>query len=309
MAPLRRAGAAERPCDAEEDCLQRRRTHRRDRHRGVGSGAVRRLAARPRTFVVELRDVVATGFADEFTADPRHPIAAVGGERPRASDGTVVARVRMTLDAADAAARAQLHATSSTWRQRPRSTPLADRAARVDRCSMTRRRHRRQRARSVATSAIFAQRGGNATAVTLQGTARLIATSIEEPKDGAAPARDRLPERHVGVAETTTSVRARSSACASASIPSAPLVTQVTIDLSRAAPYRVESSPDGNDLTVVFDEPPPIRSAALQIAGCGSGPWLGCAARLPRAVGCRRPSARTLHPGSAERTGAAPVPS
>ncbi len=40
-------------------------------------------------------------------------------------------------------------------------------------------------------------------------------------------------------------------------------MTQVSVDLSRTAPYRVESSPDGNDLTLVFDEPvnDPIQRA------------------------------------------------
>jgi hypothetical protein len=31
----------------------------------------------PRTFVVEMRDVVAAGFADNFKVDPRVPVAAV----------------------------------------------------------------------------------------------------------------------------------------------------------------------------------------------------------------------------------------
>jgi len=46
--------------------------------------------------------------------------------------------------------------------------------------------------------------------------------------------------------------------------PSAPLMTQVSIDLSRSAPYRVEASQDGNDLTLVFDEPAADPFSALQ---------------------------------------------
>lgn len=42
----------------------------------------------PRTFVVELREVVALGFADKFKADPRHPVSAVHVEHGRAFDGT-----------------------------------------------------------------------------------------------------------------------------------------------------------------------------------------------------------------------------
>ena len=52
----------------------------------------------PKTFVVELRDVVAVGFQNEFSADPRNPIASVQVEHAAANDGTIVARVRMNLD-------------------------------------------------------------------------------------------------------------------------------------------------------------------------------------------------------------------
>ncbi len=51
----------------------------------------------PRTFVVELREVVALGFADNFSVDPRHPVAAVKVESAKATDGVSVARIRMTL--------------------------------------------------------------------------------------------------------------------------------------------------------------------------------------------------------------------
>ena len=51
----------------------------------------------PRTFVVELRDVVALGFADEFSADPRHPVSAVKVESVKGADGVNVARIQMTL--------------------------------------------------------------------------------------------------------------------------------------------------------------------------------------------------------------------
>ena len=51
----------------------------------------------PHLFVVELRDVVAAGFVDNFKADPRHPFSAVDVETSYASDGARVARVLMTL--------------------------------------------------------------------------------------------------------------------------------------------------------------------------------------------------------------------
>jgi type IV pilus assembly protein PilQ len=46
--------------------------------------------------------------------------------------------------------------------------------------------------------------------------------------------------------------------------PKSPLLTQITVDLTRPAAYRVESSPDGNDLTLVFDEPVADPIAALK---------------------------------------------
>src|ERR1041385_8091305 len=41
----------------------------------------------PRVFVIELRDVVANGFADQFTADPRNPVSAVQVESAHSIDG------------------------------------------------------------------------------------------------------------------------------------------------------------------------------------------------------------------------------
>jgi type IV pilus assembly protein PilQ len=47
--------------------------------------------------VIELRDVVTMGFADNFKADPRHPFSAVDVETAYAADGARVARVVVTL--------------------------------------------------------------------------------------------------------------------------------------------------------------------------------------------------------------------
>src|SRR5262245_3177927 len=53
------------------------------------SAPVPYVASQPdaRTYVVELRDVTARGFADSFKADPRHPIGAVQVESAHAADG------------------------------------------------------------------------------------------------------------------------------------------------------------------------------------------------------------------------------
>jgi type IV pilus assembly protein PilQ len=63
------------------------------------SDPVAYVASQPdsRTFVVELREVVARGFADDFSVDPRHPVSAVRVESAQGVDGVAVARIRMTL--------------------------------------------------------------------------------------------------------------------------------------------------------------------------------------------------------------------
>src|SRR6188508_68833 len=51
----------------------------------------------PRVLLLELRDVKAAGFTDQFTPDPRNPVAAVQVESAHAIDGADIARVRLTL--------------------------------------------------------------------------------------------------------------------------------------------------------------------------------------------------------------------
>jgi type IV pilus assembly protein PilQ len=81
-------------------------------------------------------------------------------------------------------------------------------------------------------------------------------------------------------------------------------MTQVTFDLSRTAPYRVETSQDGNDLTLVFDEPAADPFSALQTRDSGSG------ARGSQAVAAnvnQAPVAPTVETVPAPRA-AAPAP-
>jgi type IV pilus assembly protein PilQ len=108
------------------------------------------------------------------------------------------------------------------------------------------------------------QKRGNATAVSLLGTSRLIATSINEPKDGPRRVVVNLPNVTSAVPNTTNVGQGPVQRVRIGFDPSAPLMTQVSIDLSRSAPYRVEASQDGNDLTLVFDEPAADPFSALQ---------------------------------------------
>jgi type IV pilus assembly protein PilQ len=97
MAPLGASGSR-----TEVAMLKKIASHVSDRAGVIAieaSDPVAYVASQPdaRTFVVELRDVTALGFADNFSADPRHPVAAVKVESAQAADGVNVARIRMTL--------------------------------------------------------------------------------------------------------------------------------------------------------------------------------------------------------------------
>ena len=126
----------------------------------------------PRTFVVELRDVVALGFADNFSVDPRHPVAAVKVESAQAVDGASVARIRMTL--------------TQPTRPRVRSARnmIYVEADRLDRVTAKGGRDQHRRARRARSATCASTRRGDATAVMLLGTGRSAATSVTQPKDG-----------------------------------------------------------------------------------------------------------------------------
>jgi type IV pilus assembly protein PilQ len=213
----------------------------------------------PKTFVVELRDVVTVGFEDAFTADPRHPIAAVRVENAQAIDGASVARVHMTLtqavrprvrsarnviyveaDRADASSPvvAPVVAKSSAAAVTPMNAAAIDLAG-----------------PSAAIRDVRVTRRGNATAVTLLGTSRLTTTGIQEAKDGSNRLVFDLLNATSALPTTTTVKQGPVERVRIGINPKSPLLTQVSVELSRAATYRLESSPDGNDLTVVFDEP------------------------------------------------------
>ena len=196
----------------------------------------------PQTFVIELRDVLASGFADNFTRDPRHPFSAVRVESAVAADGIAVARVSMAL--------------TEPLRPRVRSSRnvIYVEADRLDRA--------RTGASGVAGPAsallhISAARRGPATAVTLTGSGRLTASRADTPADGT-------PRLVLDLANATSAVP-RTTAVGEGPVDkvriglssSAPLMTQVVMDLTRRVPYRLETSPDGHELTVVFDPPSP----------------------------------------------------
>jgi type IV pilus assembly protein PilQ len=211
----------------------------------------------PKTFVVELREVVAAGVENEFTASPGNPVADVQVEAAAAADGTTVARVRMTLDRPMRprvrSARNVIYVETETAAATPAGTAAAAVATASGPSPMIRD--------------VRVQRRGDATAVTLLGTSRLLASSIVEPKDGPHRVLVNLPNVGFAVPKSTNVGQGPVERVRIGFDPKAPLVTQVSIDLSRTSPYRVESSPDGNDLTLVFDEPAGDPFSALQKQG------------------------------------------
>ena len=250
-----------------ETATLRKIASRVDERAGViaieASAPVAYVAAQPdpRTFVIELRDVLASGFADNFTRDPRHPFSSVSVESAVAADGIAVARVSMAL--------------TEPLRPRVRSSRnvIYVEADRLDRA--------RTGASGVAGPAsallhISAARRGPATAVTLYGSGRLTASRVDTPADGT-------PRLVLDLANATSAVP-RTTAVGEGPVDkvrlglssSAPLMTQVVMDLTRRVPYRLEASPDGHELTVVFDPPspedPPSPTVDRALASAGQAP-------------------------------------
>ena len=141
----------------------------------------------PRTFVVELRDVVAAGFADNFNADPRQPDRGRAGRERAASDGASVARVRHDARPADAAARAQRAQRDLRRGRSHRSAPSAAPA------TISNWPARQRRFATCASRSAAPRRPSRCSA-----PRALVATSIQEPKDGPPRLVHRPAERDLG---------------------------------------------------------------------------------------------------------------
>ncbi len=252
MAPLGAAGAR------SDAAMLKRIGSRVDGRTGViaieASTPVPYVASQPdaRTFVIELRDVVTAGFEDGFTADPRHPIAAVRVENSQAFDGATVARVRLTLN--------------QPMRPRVRSARnvIYVEADRLDAAPSVASGVINLAGPSTAIRDVRVAKRGPATALTLLGTARLVTTSIQEPKEGSPRLVLDMPNVTSSLPSVTSIKQGPVDRVRIGANPRTPLMTQVTVDLTRTAAYRVETSPDGNDLTLVFDEPVNDPIAALK---------------------------------------------
>ncbi len=255
------------------------------------SDPVAYVASQPdsRSFVVELRQVAAAGFVDRFVADPLNPIAAVDVQQARAADGAEVARVRLTL--------------RQPLRPRVRSSRNiiyveADGGERLVSDAPA-------AALSLATPAtvlrdVRVARRGAATVVSLVGTDRLLAATVEESIEGPQRLTLNMPNVTSAVPNTTAVKLGPIDRVRIALNPRLPQVMQVVMELSRPAPYRLESSADGKDLAVIFDEPAAEPISALGPAAAAGQPAVAAAANpVASQAGVTVSSAQTPTPGAA----------
>jgi len=205
----------------------------------------------PHSFVVEMRDIVATGFADGFKADPRNPISAVQVESAHAEDGVNIARVRMSLTQP---MRPRVRSSRNViYVEADLDTDVPDAGSRVN-------------GPSTIIRDLNVGHRGTSTTVTLLGSGPLQAMSVAPAKDN--PRRLVLSFSNVttALANTTNVGQGPVDRVSIGLDPKTPLVTQVVMELSRPAPFRVEPSADGQALTVVFDDAASNPAAVLNAA-------------------------------------------
>jgi len=193
----------------------------------------------PRTFVVEMRDVLAVGFADNFKIDPRVPISGVRVENARAFDGASIARVSVAL--------------AQPIRPRVRSSRniIYVEADRLD-----------KPAGGVITAAgpssvirdLQVDRRGASTAITLKATGRLVTTNVEESKEGparlyidVANASSALPGVTPVGQGTVQNVRIGIN-------EKSAMLTRIAVEMTKRSAYHLEPSVDGQQLTVIVDD-------------------------------------------------------
>ena len=248
----------------------------------------------PRLFVIELRDIVSLGFADNFKPDPRHPFVALHVETGQATDGARVARVRIRL--------------AHPMRPRVRSSRnvIYVEADRLDRAVSSAGTIIAAGPSSAIHDVRVARRGA-ATTVTLHATGPLAASGVEEPNEGPPRLVIDLPNVTSALPGTVPVGAGPVEAVRIGLNADSPLVTRVVMDLTRKAPYRLETSADGNNLTVIFDETP---SSALALQGSASPlqvPVLQAAA-APQAQAPPQPAAAPVpQPAAAQQPPLAPT--
>ena len=196
----------------------------------------------PKTFVIELRDVVAAAVSHPVQADPRNPFAAVVVENAVAADGARVTRVQLTLSQP---ARPRVRSARNVIfveadrldTDAPAASPVAALGP------------------STTIQDVLVHARDGATAVTIRGTGPLVPASVARPNDGPRRLVVSLANVSSAVISPIASGQDPVQRVRVALSPTSPLVTEVSMDLSRNTAHRVESSADKRELTVVFDTP------------------------------------------------------
>jgi type IV pilus assembly protein PilQ len=156
------------------------------------------------------------------------------------------------------------------------------------------------------------EKRGSATAISLLGTGRLVASNVQEETKGAHRLVIDLPNVTSSLKVATAVKQGPVDSVRIGLSPKSALVTQVVMEMNRAAQYRIESGADGNNLTVVFDEPVADPIAALRTPAPAAAATVTApvsAARLETsAVPTRRPAAPMRAAQDATGQGA-PAPS
>jgi len=209
----------------------------------------------PRTFIVEMRDIVAVGFADNFKVDPRVPVSGVRVENGRAFDGSSVARVSLDL------------VQSIRPRVRSSRNVIFIEADRLDRAAAG-------VVSGVGPSSVIrdlqVERRGASTAITLQATGRLVATNVEESKEGAARLYVDLANATSALPGVTPVGQGSVQNVRIGISDKSAMLTRVAIEMSRRSAYHLEPSLDGQSLTMVIDDaaaPTPQAKALATLAG------------------------------------------
>jgi hypothetical protein len=201
---------------------------------------------------------VAAAVSHPVQADPRNPFTAVAVENAVAADGARVARVQLSL--------------AAPVRPRVRSSRnvIFVEADRLDTGCAGRRHHGLARPdghhQGHPRAAARRRDGGHAARHRPDRAA-----NVYVPKDG--PRRLVMNLANVSSAVTNPVIAGKEPVqrVRVGLSPTSPLITEVSMELSRAAAHRIETSPDKNELTVVFDSPLTVAPARTPVGGARRG--------------------------------------
>ena len=272
-----------------------------DQHAGVisieASDPVPYVASQPdpRTFVVEMRDVLAVGFADNFKVDPRVPIAGVHVENTRAFDGASVARVSVDL--------------AQPIRPRVRSSRnvIYVEADRLDKAAAG-------VISAVGPSSVIrdmdVERRGASTAITLRATGKLVPTSVEATKEGPARLYVDLANASSSLPGVTPVDQGTVQNVRIGLNEKSPMLTRVAIEMTRRSAYHLEPSADGQQLTMIIDDAAAPSAQAQAAAVLAPAPAAALPAPKPAALmaQAQAPPANVFAPPQAAPPTPAPAP-